>query len=473
MIKYTNKLPNKLKFQILISKKNNEYLKKNIMKISKVKPKNIFNYNITNETGSELNKILYSKIEKYELFILSFSQKSIKLKLNYVPLYPIFLEKGNIKILIISNILLQQLNGFNKNCSVQKEYIKDYFYRIQQTVGAIITNKEQKIIPFKKTMEGMNEENAKIPLNHYNILEVKNNYYYLKSNMHGWLSNDSKTNLIYAIKEFKPKIIVEFGSWYGKSANLIKQYSPNSILYCVDKFQPLLSEKAYVPKIYNPIDKFYVNYPRMETFVKNMSIFKNVFAITHKGIQLKAIDFFIRNKIKPDLIYIDFLKGTTQLVDFLNKFYKYSPNTVIVGDDNFLESVKKAFQIFKKQHNNLYYREFNYSYIISPRKINNYKLMLNKQKISNKIILINKIEGLLEKGNFNKVLKIIKKYNLDLNVKQNIHNNNTLYHLIAKYSFIHGKDNMKIFRKYQKPQIINNDLDQTYKDYLEYKIIFE
>ena len=383
MIKYTNKLSNQLKFQVLTNKKENEYVKKGIMKISQVKPKKVFHHNITTETGKEINKILYSKIETNDLFILSFSPKSIKLNLNYMPLYPMFLCNGNITVLIFTNILLQQLNGFNKNCKTQKEYIQDYLYRIKHTVGALITNKEQKTRPFKKTLEGMNEEYAPKPLNHFNVLEVKSNYNYLISKKHGWLADGSKANLIYAIKEFKPKTIIEFGSWYGMSAELIKQQAPKSILYCLDKFQPLLSEKSYISKRYSPIDKFYFNYPRTETFIKNMSPYKNVITISHKGIQLEAIDFFIENKIKPDLIYIDFLKKTDELVKFLKKFHKHFPETIIVGDDNMYKSVKKAFQIFKNQYSQLYYGELNDSYIISPKKLKNYKKVFNKMNTIN------------------------------------------------------------------------------------------
>ena len=441
-IKYTNELPNKYIFNVLTE--SNDYLNENIMKISLVKPSNIFKHKIR-ERGEDLNKIIMKKLEDYDLFILSF--EDVNFEINYMPLFPMIIDNK----IIITNILFQQINGFNNKCKTKGDYINDLLFRVKETIGGYISNKKIDYKPFDENIKNINKNK---------IIKILPNIEYLKKNNHGWFQENTEDMLRYAIKTYKPKNIVECGSWYGKSTRFIKENSPDSKLYCFDKFQSLLSKEAFKSKKYNPINKFYFNFPRFETFSSNLSKYKNVYSISEDA--MKAPEYMKNLNINVDMFFIDFMKNTKKLIIFLESIFKYYPNAIIVGDDYVFNSVKTAVKIIKNKYKNKYFKTLPEAYLVYSKPLKNYYV---ENRIKKDIL-----KEYLEKGEFNFAFRYIKNFKINLNKSIDIENN-TYYHLIAKFLRKYEKlDLLKELENYQKPKLIENDLLLTWKDYYDYYI---
>jgi hypothetical protein len=214
----------------------------------------------------------------------------------------------------------------------------------------------------------------------YKINVCRNTRYIIPHN-HGWMADGTRNSLEYGLKKFKPKVVVELGTWLGLSSKFIKKIAPNVKLYCFDIFQPIL-DTEYKLKKYNPIDKFYFNVPRLETFNKNMNDHKDVFAIKTSINIDEVINLFKNNNIDVDIFYIDFEKNPEKLNNMILKITKNFPKSTIIGDDlicghtkqsisNQLLSSNKKFAISK------------YSYIISSRDMKDYLKIIKKELLRN------------------------------------------------------------------------------------------
>lgn len=120
--------------------------------------------------------------------------------------------------------------------------------------------------------------------------------------MHDWCSKETELLLTYAVLNYNNKIIVELGSWLGKSTCIIiKNMSNNSCLYCFDRFSNVATSKYDFSK-YNKIDNFYFSTPRYETFVRNIRDYidndKKVYTIKYDvNYSIKKLT---ENNIVPD-----------------------------------------------------------------------------------------------------------------------------------------------------------------------------
>ena len=179
--------------------------------------------------------------------------------------------------------------------------------------------------------------------------------------------------------------------------------------------------------------------------------------------------------IEVNMIFIDFIKKTDELITFLNKCIKIYPNAIIVGDDYVFDTVKQALFEFISQ-NKYYIGLLPESYILSPNKLEKYNELYkkfskkdDKDKNNDKVDIL---KELITSNEFEKAIELIKKYNLDMNEK--IYNNeNTIYHILAMTLYkINKKDIIKLFEKIQKPEKIENILLLTYDDYLNNNINF-
>jgi len=400
-------------------------------------------------------------------------------------------EGGNI-IFILTFIQAELLNGFNKKCNNINNYKDDFIYRCTKLYGGLISNVIIYYKYFEKSLEGFKELYRKNIFKNQNINFIKNTNHIVNYE-HGWLSESTKNNLIYCINKYKPKIIVEFGSWFGSSSKLIKETDPNVILFCFDIFQPILHTK-YKFNTYNPLDNFYFKIPRIETFHKNMSSFDKVYSVIGNIDINKIMKMFKDNKIMVDLFFIDFEKKTYFLNNILSSIINNFPNSIIVGDDFGFNSVKESIYtqllILDKK-----FAFSKHSYIISNKIMEDYKYIIKKnfkdekrkelilnyinEKILNEDItsiesddykkeFINKC---LEYGKFNLFLKFIKYYKIDMNSDKYLENNMTIFHIICKYLKIYNKiDKINDFYNYQKPIDKKDIFLLKYDDYLNFNI---
>ena len=173
------------------------------------------------------------------------------------------------------------------------------------------------------------------------------------------------------IKNNKPSIIIEVGTWKGasaiKMANLSKQYNLKSKIYCVDTWlgaeefwtgwadtqeRDLIIKNGY-PQIYYQ-------------FLSNVFNTKNediIIPITNTS-HIASIIFKYYN-IKANLIYIDGSHDYKDVISDMEDYYNLlEKDGIIFGDDMNWESVRNAVNDFSKSHNIKYELAYDHFWII-------------------------------------------------------------------------------------------------------------
>lgn len=158
----------------------------------------------------------------------------------------------------------------------------------------------------------------------------------------GWFSDSNKKMFIKNLNE-STKLVIEIGSWLGKSSRFILDKAPNSTLICIDTWQGSSEHKkkkrftTILPVLY-------------ETFIVNMWSYKDrVIPIKMKS--EKALPIIAQYNLHPDLVYIDGAHEYSCVVNDIDMIMQYFPNTKIVGDDYDRQSVKKAVDDCAKKYN--------------------------------------------------------------------------------------------------------------------------
>lgn len=463
--------------------KKNKYFTENILKFIKPTSSNSSHSSLKHLTLSppspSTNETILKNLKTTDIFIIG--TEPLPTPPKNVPAYPIITPTA----IILTPPLFIQLNGIDHT-----NLIPNILIKIKHIIGGFmipstLSSKLPSLLKHTTAQSYKHANNSKtkallntgLTSNHTitKIVPIKQHFL---NNYHGWLSKDTAYNLKYALNHFKPKTVLELGSWLGKSAHYMKTLSPNITLYCYDKFQNV----CLTPYSYNdptPLDRFYFNFLRYETFWSNMNKFDNVYAIQEDA--YKSLDMMDPKKI--EMIYIDFIKSETKLMKFLERIFKLFPDTVIVGDDFVFETVKKAFKkeltLYKK-----YVGILDESYIISPRPLTKEYYSEYKNDITNEAKKNPYLETTtyLSKGKFPLAIRTVKKHKLDLNKnKDEFTLNNTLYHEFVMKAKDHLQsptpDNLNTLLQplydYQAPKLVYNVLLLTYKDYLEHDIDFQ
>lgn len=469
---------------LLYTFKNNTLLSKALPKISKEKPKNITHLNLS----KGINKKIKDTIEKTDLFY--FGDKIVSF--IGIPLFPVIIQKNNKTQIITSSLQLQIWCGFSESNNKQ-QLIDDFLKQIKLYIGAFFTNNKElfekaKDLEPDKTILGFKQYEQKLykKINVYKTNQLHTHF--ISKNKHGWLNNDSALNLEFIIKKF-PQFsnVVEFGSWYGKSVKFMLEHNKDLNIVCFDKFQSIFESSYWQDKTkISLMDKFYLKYPRIETFLANVSP-GNVTAV--KMNILNVFELLDRYKIQMDFCYIDFEKNTNRLVRFISKLLEMYPDVIIIQDDLVFKSVKVAMKIVRKKLNiNVYIIEE--SAIICKRKLLGYDSIISKSKSyiseKEKIEKLAKnneeynsnntyyqayfIQQLIENHHFREANNAIIQSELDMNTDYGLYNSDTFFHIIAKVVYLSkGELNQnKIFSYFNdKPKLIKNDLEQTFKDTLQ------
>ena len=196
---------------------------------------------------------------------------------------------------------------------------------------------------------------------------------------HGWCSGDTRTLLLTAIRHYRPRCVLELGTWYGKSSRFILKHLSkvssedglSRTLFCVDKFKNNAVYNSLRSEI-QPEDKMFFNFLRYESFISSVEDLALQNSDVEKYCSVCAVKMDIHESVEAlhnlsvpiDMIFIDAEKKSYPLTQLILKIRRKFPNAVIVGDDHIFESVQIALQRLEKQ--GVVAHKRNEAYLISP-----------------------------------------------------------------------------------------------------------
>ena len=148
------------------------------------------------------------------------------------------------------------------------------------------------------------------------------------------------------------KVIVELGSWLGRSTRFLLDNAPNATVIAIDHWDG--SEEHLTDK------KFATILPVLyETFLVNCWQYKNRL-IPVKNSSLLGLQDVYNEKIKPDLVYIDASHDYDAVTKDLEKTFALFPNTIICGDDWGWDPVRTAVEDFSARNSFMIFSEGNF-----------------------------------------------------------------------------------------------------------------
>lgn len=386
---------------------------------------------------------------------------------HFIPIYPVY--TGD--YLVFTKIMAQQMNLLETN--LLRTHTPNIY--MHEMGGLLYFKTNNNIIPdyINKVSKSLY-----IPKYRNTFIEVKeNDAKYFNVVNHGWLSLNTQCCLQYCISNLlnNNDNIIELGSWLGRSTQEMLKVATESNkqlnIYCFDKFQNILFSD-YTFETPTPLDKFWINTPRYESFCKNISSYINNNKLyTIKWDVNDYINIIYLNFISPSLVFCDAIKNTTSLFNIIEKTFKQYPAIIWVGDDYVINSVKKSVNLFinKYKHINLYITT--QSYILTYKQLNKSdidKYIVKKIGSDPYMQFIYHIEN----NNLKNALNILKSKKLDINKPLLFCNDNTLYTYLITFIYGYGNTSLKFIQEYilkyidSNPKSIPNSLYLTYNDYI-------
>jgi cephalosporin hydroxylase len=117
--------------------------------------------------------------------------------------------------------------------------------------------------------------------------------------MQGWFSTENKKNLEYLITTYKPKCIVELGTWLGLSAIHMASILPDyGIVYAIDDWTADLD--IYIKNTPGLELKIPTLYQQFLSNVKHANLCHKIVPV-----RMKTLEAAQSLNLKPELIYID------------------------------------------------------------------------------------------------------------------------------------------------------------------------
>jgi hypothetical protein len=175
-----------------------------------------------------------------------------------------------------------------------------------------------------------------------------------------------------AIMYYKPKTVVELKIFMAKSTVGIFQ-AANTVniklnYYGFDRFTHVFNNISHITE--TPIDKLFLNYPKLDTAVHNVIPYSNTHNINFVIFDAdKSIEYLKINSIMVDLVYIDFCKDPIKLDQLIRAYLLYNPNIIIIGDD--LAANKKLLKVIGKYDAKVFNAEAYLIYKKQDKNINN------------------------------------------------------------------------------------------------------
>lgn len=149
---------------------------------------------------------------------------------------------------------------------------------------------------------------------------------------HGWFLNARQLEKL--IQDHAPKIVIEVGSWLGKSTRFIaSKISDQSLLYAIDTWKGSLNE---VSQMEDPRISFL--YQLFLSNVKHAKLTEKIIPI-----RMESLEAASALNVSADLIYIDASHDAHSVYkDVLAWMPHLNKHGVICGDDWSMPSVKEG-----------------------------------------------------------------------------------------------------------------------------------
>ncbi len=153
---------------------------------------------------------------------------------------------------------------------------------------------------------------------------------------HGWFQS-CNARLLKRVLGPQTKLLVELGSWLGKSARFMLRAAPGATIICIDHWRG--SAEHHAPRRQDVNDKL----PRLyETFLRNMWPWRDR-VVPLRGDTVAGLRELGRLHLAPDLVYIDAGHDYENVRADLRTALELFPAARIAGDDwIYFEGVRRA-----------------------------------------------------------------------------------------------------------------------------------
>ena len=154
---------------------------------------------------------------------------------------------------------------------------------------------------------------------------------------HGWLSRKHER----IFKQFisgDTKLIIELGSWLGKSTRWLADNAPRATVIAVDTWLGSCEHFDGSPrtdKLPNLYEQFLLNCWEYQDRIIPMRL-----------TTVSALRLIYNQKLKPDIIYIDAGHEYWDVAGDIGMSHELFPHSLIIGDDYYRRGVNKAVTEF-------------------------------------------------------------------------------------------------------------------------------
>lgn len=158
----------------------------------------------------------------------------------------------------------------------------------------------------------------------------------VSADLQGWFEPENATALGRALAHVPAPLVLELGTWKGKSAAWMLEACPPARLICVDRWAPMetyghLPNKQHLaraPHVY-------------ETCVKNLWPFRDRCLLLRQDTRA-GMTTVARHQLVPDVIYVDAAHWYTEVRQDLVSALALAPRAILIGDDWRHPGVRKA-----------------------------------------------------------------------------------------------------------------------------------
>jgi len=151
--------------------------------------------------------------------------------------------------------------------------------------------------------------------------------------LHGWFSGDNQKALAAACSA-ETKVVVELGSWFGRSATFLAEHAPNAAILCIDHWKGSI-EHHRNPTWCSRLPFLY------DGFLRNLWPFRDR-VVPMRTTTLEGMREVASLGIVPDLIYVDASHDQESVAADVRTALQLFPQALLLGDDWLHDSVRRG-----------------------------------------------------------------------------------------------------------------------------------